>query len=241
MIEIKNISYQINSKIILNHVSCNIEDNMLTAIIGPNGSGKSTLLKCIMQFLKYSGEILVDGTSSFKGFGLAKQVTYLAQTQNISFPHTVFDTVLMGRRPRAPYRYTKTDFDLTYKMLKQMNLYNFKERPIDCLSGGELQKTLFARCLVQDTKHILLDEPFNNLDPYYQIIILKKLIELKNKKSIAVVLHDISLLRFFDKILIVKDKKIIESDNYCTLLEHIYGVKFDKFKNKNEIVNLPIM
>jgi iron complex transport system ATP-binding protein len=119
MIEIRNISYCIKGKCILGGVSCAIEEGKLTAVIGPNGSGKSTLLKCIMRFIDCSGEILIDGTSGLTGFDLARQVSYFAQTQSITFPHTVFDTVLMGRRPHAPYRYSQTDYELTEQAIEQ--------------------------------------------------------------------------------------------------------------------------
>jgi iron complex transport system ATP-binding protein len=244
MIEIRNISYQIKNRRILGDISCVIEEGKLTAIIGPNGSGKSTLLKCIMRFIDYSGEILIDGKTCSAGFDLAKQISYFDQTQRITFPHTVFDTILMGRRPHAPYRYTQTDYTLTTQTIKELDLIALKNRPINRLSGGELQKAFLARSLVQDTKYMLLDEPFNNLDPFYQITIIKKLIELKNRKSIVLVLHDISMFRFFDTIIMIKNGEIIDTitkDN-CTRerLKQLYDTDFDTFYNGKEKIYAPI-
>jgi iron complex transport system ATP-binding protein len=241
MIEIKNFSCEINKKIILKDISCNIADKKLTAVIGPNGSGKSTLLKCIMRFINYSGEILIDGKPCPAGFDLARQVSYFAQTQSITFPHTVFDTVLMGRRPHAPYHYTQTDYKLTGQAIEQMGLIELKNRPINRLSGGEIQKTFFARSLVQDTKCMLLDEPFNNLDPFYQIAIIKKLIELKAGKGIVVVLHDTSLLRFFDTIIMIRNGNIIERVCICEKLRQLYDIRFDTFNNGKERICMPIL
>jgi iron complex transport system ATP-binding protein len=241
MIEMQNISLHIRGKRILGDISCVIEEGKLTAVIGPNGSGKSMLLKCIMRFINYSGEILIDGKSGLAGLDLARQVSYFPQAQSIVFPHTVFDTVLMGRRPHAPYRYTQTDYELTEQIIEQMGLVELKNRPINRLSGGELQKTFFARSLVQDTKYILLDEPFNNLDPRYQIAIIKKLIELKAIKSTVVILHDISMLRFFDSIIKIKDGKIIKDSCNCETLEQLYDINFNTFNNGKENVYMPAL
>jgi iron complex transport system ATP-binding protein len=239
MIEIRNVSYRIKDKRILDSISCGIEERKLTAIIGPNGSGKSTLLKCIMRFIPYSGEILIDGKSVSDGFDLARQISYFSQTQNVIFPHSVFDTVLMGRRPHAPYRYRQTDIAVTERAVCRMGLDELKERPINRLSGGELQKTFFARVLAQDTKYMLLDEPFNNVDPYYQIDIIKKLKELKNSKSIVVVLHDIVLLRFFDAVIMIKNGKIVKDDCKRESLERLYGIQFSEFNNGKETIYMP--
>ena len=238
MIEIRNVSCRLNGQSILDNISCSIEEGKLSAIIGPNGSGKSTLLKCIMKFINYSGEILIDKKPAPKGFDLARQVSWFAQSQNITFPHTVFDVVLMGRRPYAPYRYTENDYELTGQCVEQMGLASLKDRPIDRLSGGELQKVFLARSLVQDTKYMLLDEPLNNIDPNYQISIIKKLIELKNKKGIAVVLHDISLLRFFDTIIMIKNGNSIKNNYNCKTLEDLYDIHVDKFSNGTEAIYL---
>jgi iron complex transport system ATP-binding protein len=239
MIEIRNVSYRIKDKPILDSISCGIEENKLTAIIGPNGSGKSTLLKCIMRFIPYSGEILIDGKSVPGGFDLARRISYFSQTQNGIFPHSVFDTVLMGRRPHAPYRYRQSDFELTERAVCRMGLDALKGRPINRLSGGELQKTFFARTLAQDTKYMLLDEPFNNVDPFYQIDIIKKLTELKNSKSIVAVLHDVGLLRFFDAVIMIKNGKIVQDYFNGKSLEKLYGVTFKEFSNEEERYYIP--
>ena len=245
MIEIKNVSCKIKNKIIINDISCKIEDTGLTAIIGPNGSGKSTLLKCITQLIKYKGEIQIDMHSSLKGFTLAKHLAYLSQTHTILFPHTVFDTVLMGRRPHAPYRYSQNDYDFVNRIIEEMGLSEFYKKPILNLSGGELQKTFFSRSLVQDTKYMLLDEPFNNLDPYYQVDIIKKLVELKNKKSIIVVLHDTFLLRYFDRVILLKKGQIINNvftgELNCELLEELYDVSFIEYDKGENCFFMPVM
>jgi iron complex transport system ATP-binding protein len=239
MIEIQNVSCRIKNRCILNTISCEIEEGKLTAIIGPNGSGKSTLLKCIMRFINYSGKILIDGKAFSLRLDLAKQVSYFAQTQDIIFPHTVFDAVLMGRRPHALFRYSQSDCALARQAISQMGLTGFETRPIDSLSGGELQKTFFSRTLVQDTKYMLLDEPFNNVDPFYQITIINKLLELKCSKGIVVVLHDTGLLRFFDTVIMIKDGEILKDDHNCGALEQLYNIQFGEFSNGKETVYIP--
>jgi iron complex transport system ATP-binding protein len=192
-----------------------------------------------MRFINYSGEILIAGKSFSGGFDLAKEVSYFSQTQNILFPHTVFDTVLMGRRPYAPYRYTKNDFELTERYIVQMGLAELKERPINCLSGGEQQKTFFARALAQDAKYMLFDEPFNNMDPSYQIKIIEELIKLKSNKTIIVVIHDIGLLRFFDEVIMIKNGEIVKDDCNQRSLEKLYDISFDAFSNGKIKIYMP--
>jgi iron complex transport system ATP-binding protein len=191
--------------------------------------------------MKYRGQIRIDGASSLKGFNLAQQVTYFAQNHTITFPHTVFNTVLMGRRPHSPYYYKTEDKDLTKKYIDEMALGDFVERPINRLSGGELQKVFFARSLVQDTKYMLLDEPFNNLDPHYQIAIIKKLVQLKSEKSIVVVLHDIGWTRYFDDVIMLKEGHIMKNEINCDTLEQLYDIKFNKFNNGEDSVYVPVM
>jgi iron complex transport system ATP-binding protein len=241
MIEIHNVSYRIKDKHILKNNSCKIDNGKLTAIIGPNGSGKSTLLKCIIRLIKYSGNIIIDGQSVLQRFDLAKKVTYFAQSSTVAFPQTVFNTVLMGRRPHTPYRYIKKDQELTKDAINEMGLTHLTENSIVHLSGGELQKVFFARALVQDTPYLLLDEPFNNLDPYYRSSIIKKLLELKNEKSIIVVLHDIELLRFFDFVIMIKEGEIINNIVNCETLKKLYDVPFKEYGDLQNRIYVPIM
>jgi iron complex transport system ATP-binding protein len=244
MIEIQHLSCTLCGKTILNGISCRLEKGKLTAIIGPNGSGKSTLLRCIMQFIKsYTGKVLIDEENPRQmDMNMAKKVTYFAQNTEIVFPHTVFNTVLMGRRPLAPYFYREKDKKFTEEILNDMELAALRDSAIDRISGGERQKTFFARALAQDTKHILLDEPFNNLDPRFQMAIVEKLFQLKEKKVIAVVLHDVSLLRFFDlkSVIMLKGGEIFPGQIDCDTLEKLYDVPFMEYRNGEDVVYIPV-
>jgi iron complex transport system ATP-binding protein len=240
MIEIQHLSCTLCGKTILNDISCRLEKGKLTAIIGPNGSGKSTLLKCIMQFIKsYTGKVLIDDENPQQmDMNMAKKVTYFEQNTEIVFPHTVFNTALMGRRPRAPYFYREKDKKITEEKLNDMALTMLRDSSIDKISGGERQKAFFARALAQDTKHILLDEPFNNLDQRFQMAIIKGLTELKENKVIAVVLHDISLLRFFDleSTIMLKDGTVFPGKVNCDTLGRLYDVPIKEYRNGEDII-----
>jgi ABC-type cobalamin/Fe3+-siderophores transport system ATPase subunit len=151
----------------------------------------------------------------------------------------------MGRRPYAPYRYSLNDKELTKRFIEEMNLTEFSERAITSLSGGEQQKTFFTRSLVQSAKNMLLDEPFNNLDPYYQIGITKKLIELKNEKSIVIVLHDISMIHYFDRVIMIKNggimKDILINDLNCELLKMLFDIDFMEYYGNKDKIYMPVV
>lgn len=185
------------------HLKGDVGAGSLTAVIGPNGSGKSTLLKGLVGTLQPLG-----GHIERVGFK-AHEIAYLPQASDIdrSFPSTVEDLVSLGLwRRRGPFRsITRGDGDELSTALGAVGLDGFRSRPIDSLSGGQLQRALFARVLLQDAKVILLDEPFAAIDHKT----VDDLIDLvcrwhREARTVIAVLHDIELVRrhFPDTILL---------------------------------------
>jgi len=186
----------------------------LHAILGPNGSGKSTLLRTIVKILKpKKGIILIDNQDikRLSAKEIAKKIAYLPQSSN-SVPHsTVFDSILLGRKPHVFFEPGKRDIKIVEKIIYEFGLTQFAFRKIDELSGGELQKVLIARALVQEPEVLLLDEPVNHLDPKNQIEILRllKRVTADLKLTTVIVLHDINLaLQFADFFIFMKNGKI---------------------------------
>lgn len=176
----------------VHHLSGTLEKGSLTAVVGANGSGKSTLMKGIAGVLKP-----MDGESMNPG-GL--RIAYLPQQSelDLSFPARVVDIVSLGLWPiRGLFgRHTADDRTAIRKALTAVGLEGFENRAIDTLSGGQLQRTLFARVLVQDARIILLDEPFNAVDAR-TITDLVALIKLWHGegRTVLVVAHDLDLVR----------------------------------------------
>jgi zinc/manganese transport system ATP-binding protein len=180
----------------IHHLDGNVDAGALTAIVGPNGSGKSTLLKGIVGMLRpLGGRIL-------RAKALQGDIAYLPQLTEIdrSFPADVFDLVALGlwKRRGMLGRISPSDRDEIDLALTAVGLSGFERRGIDTLSGGQLQRALFARVLLQDARLILLDEPFNAIDTR-TIRDLFGIIHRwhSEKRAVLVVLHDLDLVREF--------------------------------------------
>ncbi|RWC94638.1 MAG: metal ABC transporter ATP-binding protein [Mesorhizobium sp.] len=176
----------------IHHLNGTIRKGSLTAVVGANGSGKSTLMKGIVGVLKPM-EGAVTRASGVR-------TAYLPQHSELdrSFPARVVDLVSLGLWPKRGLlgRYTKEDRESVSQALMAVGLGGFEKRPIDTLSGGQLQRTLFARVLLQDADLILLDEPFNAVDAKT----VGDLIQLIKRwhgeeRTIMVVVHDLDLVR----------------------------------------------
>ncbi|MFG1359296.1 zinc ABC transporter ATP-binding protein AztA [Xanthobacter pseudotagetidis] len=178
----------------VHHLSGTVEEGALLAVCGPNGAGKSTLLKGITGALRpLGGRIDLTGLSP-------RDIAYLPQGAEIdrSFPISVFDLVAMGlwRRCGLFGGIGARDRARIEAALAAVGLQGFEARPIGTLSGGQMQRTLFARLLLQDARLILLDEPFTALDA----ATVADLIALVGRwhregRTVMAVLHDFEMVR----------------------------------------------
>ena len=171
-----------------------IEHGSLTAIVGPNGAGKSTLLKGVMGTLApLSGKVTLGSVNS-------KNVAYLPQQSEVDrqFPLTVFEMVSMGlwREIGAFARIRAVHLSRIRDSLAAVGLDGFERRAIGSLSGGQVQRVLFARLLLQDSPLVLLDEPFAAIDA----TTINDLIGVVKRwhgegRTVLVVLHDLEAVR----------------------------------------------
>ena len=176
----------------VHHLSGSVPSGSLLAVVGANGSGKSTLLKGIVGVLKpMEGAILRAA---------GERVAYLPQQSELdrTFPARVIDLVALGLWPRRGLlgRHSAEDRARLEQALAAVGLEGFDRRGIDTLSGGQLQRALFARVLLQDADLILLDEPFNAVDAK-TVGDLVALIRHWHgeKRTVLVVVHDLELVR----------------------------------------------
>lgn len=235
MIEVEDItfSYSRGSKTVLDNVSFEVEPNRCVAVLGTNGAGKSTLLKCMNRILEPStGRVLLDGVDlhSMTRTEMARNIAFVPQrTRPLNM--TVFDTVLLGRKPYITWDATKEDRRIASEMMQRLNLGSFALRYVTELSGGEAQKVMIARALAQEPKLLMLDEPTSNLDPKNQHEALKLVNEIAKEegKTVMVVLHDLDLaIRYCDRFLFLKDsqlfaygdKSVMTADN----IGHVYDI-----------------
>lgn len=173
-------------------LSGSIDHGSLLALIGPNGSGKSTLLKGIMGSLKPMSGACVHAECC--------RVAYLPQQAELdrTFPATVFDVVKLGLWPKRGLlkRITSEDRADIAQALQAVGMGGFEKRTIDTLSGGQLQRALFARVLLQNADLILLDEPFNAIDTKTVDDLIALLHRWHGeKRTVIAVIHDLELVR----------------------------------------------
>lgn len=177
----------------VHHLDGTVPEGALLAVCGPNGAGKSTLLKGIAGILTpLAGEI--------ESRVPAREIAYLPQAAEIdrSFPIDVFDLVSTGlwRRTGMFGGVGRADRTRVEEAIAAVGLGGFEARPIGTLSGGQMQRTLFARLLLQEARLILLDEPFTALDSG-TVADLVELVERWNGegRTVLAVLHDMELVR----------------------------------------------
>ena len=212
MIKIENISYSYDGKKgneVLKNISFDVKPGECVGILGNNGVGKSTLVTCICKVrTSKSGSVYINERNIYqmKRIEIARLISYVAQKNEIS-QMTVFDSVLLGRKPYMKLSVSGDDIDICERIIGKVGVSEFKLRYVNELSGGEQQKVMLARALVQEPKLLLLDEPTSNLDPknQYEMLALVKKMALESNTSVLMVLHDINLaLRYCDRFLFLK-------------------------------------
>jgi len=233
ILSVNGIDFSYKSKKILDNVKFKVNKGEVVSILGINGAGKSTLLKCINRILKpKKGAILIDdfNLAQLNHSEIAKKMAYVSQSINSSYM-TVFDSVLLGRKPHIKWEVSKKDLKVTGEVLNLMGLEDYALRYTRELSGGELQKVAIARALAQEPKILLLDEPTNNLDLKSQMAVMEIIKNISRTQGISsiIVMHDLNLtLRFSDKFIMLKDgmifskgdSEVINSKN----IKEVYGV-----------------
>lgn len=215
VLDISSLSFNFGSKNILADIDLSIKDNGIVGIIGPNGSGKSTLLKCIYRVLKpKTGTIFIDGKNinDYQFKETAKKMAVVAQHNDTHFDFNVLEMVLIGRSPHKKFmeRDSAEDIELAYKSLEQVNMKDFADRNFSSLSGGEKQRIILARALVQNTDCLILDEPTNHLDIKHQLHFMSLAKDLKI--TVISAIHDLNIAAMYcNKIYALKEGQIIAS------------------------------
>lgn len=210
ILQVNDVHFRYNSRPVLDGLSFNVERGTILGVLGVNGAGKSTLLKCINKILRpQNGSVLVEDNnlSTMSRTEIAKRMGYVPQRHGED-KLTVFDTVLLGRRPYIEWSTTNRDLDIVEKVIQLMRLEALAMRPVTQLSGGETQKVVIARALAQEPDLLLLDEPTSNLDLKNQLEVMNLVRHVVSEHGLAAIIsvHDLNLaLRFADRFLLLKD------------------------------------
>ncbi len=248
ILSVSNLSFSYNGKAVLDDIAFELPRGKILALLGINGVGKSTLLRCLAAILKHDGSVVVDGrqTGSMSRAQVAKYFAYVPQNQTHS-RLSVFDMVLLGRKPHMQWGPVEQDFRLVEQTLCRMGLDKLSMRQVDRLSGGELQKVVMARALVQNPQVLLLDEPTSNLDlaNQLQVMDLMKQAVVEQNLSAVVSVHDINLaFRYADIFLMLKGgavHSLASTDEVtCKMIEDVYGVEVIMEKVHDYKVVIPV-
>ena len=232
-------------------VSVRIPAGRIVALVGPNGSGKSTLIKTIATVLKPAeGSITIDGNDirRIDPMELASRVGYVPQQYTYTLYATVFETVLLGRRPHIRWTVSEEELSRVQGALDMVDMAGSAGKFMDQLSGGERQKVFIARALAQDPALYLFDEPTSALDIRHQLGVMETFREIAMMRGAAVIvaLHDLNLaFRYADHIVVLDQGRLIRQGKpqevlTSSCIRNVYGVDIRIVENEFGRFLLPV-
>lgn len=244
MLSVKNLTYRVRYKTLIEEISLEVRDGEFVGIIGPNGSGKSTLLKNLYKMLTpNAGEVLLDEKSllSMSNRQMARKIAVVSQENNANFDFTVAEVVQMGRYPKKRMMESANDDDwrIVQDSLKLVEMESFYNRSFLSLSGGEKQRVLIARALAQQTEMVILDEPTNHLDIGSQMRTLQIL--KQSGKTVLTALHDLTFAaKFCDRVYVLFQGRVYDSGKpedviSKEMIKKLYNVDAELFERNGKI------
>lgn len=236
LLKVDNISVTLGGTSIIHDASFTVNTGAFIGLIGPNGAGKTTLLRACLGLLPFKGRICYGASDilELSQNQRAQHVSYLPQNRTVHWDLKVADVVALGRLPqRISYRsLSDSDRLAIEKAMRQMSVFDLRDRLCLSLSGGELARVLIARCLAQDTPLLLVDEPTAGLDPAHQIVLMKCFCDLAEQGyTIISCMHDLSLAgKWCHRLLLLDNGNIFLDGPPASVLSHehlakVYGIK----------------
>ena len=211
----RDLTLAYGNRIVIDHVSLEVEAGEMVAIVGPNGSGKSTLLRGLSRLQRpIDGQVLLGETDirSLASREVARNLAILPQSPDIGLDLTVRELTWRGRYPHQGMlqRATRADYEAVAWAMEAADTADLADRALGSLSGGERQRAWIALALAQQPRVLLLDEPTSFLDVRHQIEVMQLLRKL-NREGMTVVaaLHDLFLAgRFADRVIAIRHGKV---------------------------------
>lgn len=234
-LELEDIKQGYGRKVIIEDINMYVEPGEVVTILGPNGSGKSTLIKTICNFLPpMSGTVTLDGVnvSEIDRSEFAKTIGYVPQTTMFFGQSSVYDSVLLGRRPYMKWSYSKEDINIAADSMVKLGIDSLYDQQVSHLSGGQVQRVALARTLAQNPKFYIFDEPTSALDLRNQLDTLKLMRSIIKERgaSMVMAMHDLNLaFRYSDKVVALKDGHVYDfglSEDVITerMIKDVYNV-----------------
>lgn len=233
LLSVEHLCWQTDANVILKDISLTVDKGSFTGILGPNGAGKSSLLRCLYRYLKpTSGSVKFNQQDiwQYSANEYAKLTAVVLQETPSHFNLTVFDVVALGLIPHKGIftRASKADQEKITTAIKQVGLSDKENQSFEHLSGGEKQRVLIARAIVQSPQLLLMDEPTSHLDVRYQIQIM----ELAKSLGITVIasFHDLNLASAIcDNLIVINKGQLVQQGTpekviTKTMLSDVFGV-----------------
>jgi iron complex transport system ATP-binding protein len=216
------LSWRVGDHAILKKLSFDISNGEFVGIIGPNGAGKSSLLRCLYGKNTPSNGTLTFQSKMVQDFTrreLAQSIAVVVQEPPTNFDMNVSDVVAMGLIPHRPLLSfsTRHDLELIERAIEEVELQDKANADFNTLSGGEKQRVMIARAIVQQPDVLILDEPTNHLDVKHQIEVL----QLAKNMGITVILsiHDLNIASAFcDRLLLMDEGEILANGSCANVL-----------------------
>jgi len=234
VVEGRGISVKLEGRYVLKDVSFWVDQGEVLGVVGPNGSGKTTLIRAIAGFLPHEGTLLYEGKEG-KKLSRREMATFLSVVpqEPPSSSLRVVDYVMLGRYPYLS-RWegeSKEDLQMVMEALGELGIPHLANRQIDKLSGGELQRAVLARGLVQGQRLLLMDEPTAHLDLKAQQEIMELTRAISRNRAVIATFHDLTLAgQYSDRVLVIGRGHVAaqgEVEEVLTpeVIESVYGVK----------------
>lgn len=249
LLSLQSVGFAYNGSFRLEDINLTVKKGDFTGIIGPNGSGKSTIIKLMAGYITpNSGTVYLEGQplAQVHRKRVARKVAVVSQGIHTDFDFTVEEMVRLGRIPHLGRWQSEGpgDTEAIEQAMELTQIYKFRKRFFNRLSGGEAQRVLVAQALAQQPEVLLLDEPTTYMDMAFQQDLFTLMAEL-NQGGITVVavLHDINLAALYcQKLVAIRSGRIYTEgtpDEVITgaNIEAIYGCKVDI--NQHPVVNRP--
>lgn len=232
---VQSLSVHIEGSTLLDAINLRADAGQWVTLIGPNGAGKSTLLRVIAGQQTAAGAVALDGTDPrrLNRRELARRVAVVPQQPVVPIGISVTDYVLLGRTPYIQYLGVESarDVAVVAETLHRLDLSSFSEREVSTLSGGEFQRTVLARALVQEAPVLLLDEPTAALDIGHEQRVMELVDQLRRERRLTVIsaIHDLTVAgQFSDHVVLLSQGRQVaaglpsEVMTEATIAEH-YG------------------
>jgi iron complex transport system ATP-binding protein len=241
VLEALDIVFGYGDQPVLRGVTLELREGEVVSLLGPNGCGKSTLIKVLLGHLAGQGKVRWAGRAveQWPRRQLARQVAYLPQAPAFEPQQPVGDVLRLGR---APYvgafgLESPQDLRIVREVADLLDLSQLLDRPMDALSGGQRQRVLVGRCLAQQPRAMLLDEPNTFLDLRHQVELCGLLRKLARERGIGVLMasHDLNLAATFsDRLLLMQEGRVAAEGRpgevlEPALLERVYGVPMRRY------------